>query len=113
MSSATRTSALARAASAAARSPDSQCPMWVVAFSGPRAGRGARAPGRGGLGGARLGGGAVTGFPVPDVVVGLLGAAVGAQDLRSGLERLLRIEDDRQRLAVAQAPAHPRPRAGG
>ena len=48
----------------------------------------------------RIGGGAVTGFPVPDVVVGLLGAAVGAQDLRSGLERLLRIDDDRQRLVV-------------
>ncbi len=55
------TSAAARAASVAARSPDSQCQMWLFCLSG---------------------------------------AAVRPEDERVRLERLERIDDDRQRLVV-------------
>ncbi len=55
--------------------------------------------GRGEVG---VGGGPVTGFPVPDVVVLLVRAAVGAKDERAVLERLVRVDDDRERLVVDQ-----------
>ena len=61
MSSSIRTSAAASAASAFARSPDSQCQMWLVCLSG---------------------------------------GAVRAEDEGVLLERLVRIDDDRQRLVV-------------
>ena len=57
------TSAAARSASVAARSPDSQCQMWLFCLSG---------------------------------------AAVRSQDEGVGLERLERVDDDRQRLVVDQ-----------
>ena len=42
----------------------------------------------------------VTRFPVPDVVVLLVRSPVGTEDERVGLERLVRVDDDRQRLVV-------------
>ena len=44
--------------------------------------------------------GRVTRFPVPDVVVRLLRPTVGPEDERIGFERLVRVDDDRQRLVV-------------
>ena len=54
------------------------------------------------LGGRERGirGGPVARFPVPDVVVLLVRAPVGTEDERVGLERLVRVDDDRQRLVV-------------
>ena len=47
-----------------------------------------------------VGGALVTGLPVPDVVVLLVLAAILAQHRRIGLERLERVDHDRQRLVV-------------
>ncbi len=52
-----------------------------------------------GLGEGAVGGGPIAPFPVPDVVV-LLVLLVGAEHGRAGLERLLRIDDDGQRLVL-------------
>ena len=54
------------------------------------------------LGGGQrgVGPGTVARFPVPDVVVGLVRAAVRAEDERVRLQRLVRVDDDRQRLVV-------------
>ena len=52
----------------------------------------------GGEGG--IGRGLVARFPVPDVVVLLVLGPVRAKDERVGLERLVRVDDDRQRLVV-------------
>ena len=54
MSSETVTSAAAMAVSVAARSPDSQCQMWLLAFSGPRSGRSTNAPGSSDLCGSTM-----------------------------------------------------------
>ena len=48
----------------------------------------------------RVGGRLVARLPVPDVVVRLVRAAVRAQDEGVRLERLVRVDDDRQRLVV-------------
>ena len=48
----------------------------------------------------RVGRRLVARLPVPDVVVLLVRAAVGAEDERVRLERLVRVDDDRQRLVV-------------
>ena len=47
-----------------------------------------------------VGPGPVARFPVPDVVVRLVLAAVRAEDERVRLHRLVRVDDDRQRLVV-------------
>jgi hypothetical protein len=48
----------------------------------------------------RIGGRAVTGFPMPDVVVLLVRPAIGTQDRGVREHRLERVEQDRQRLVV-------------
>jgi hypothetical protein len=48
----------------------------------------------------RVGGGSVTRFPMPDVVVLLVRSTVRTEDERAVLERLVRVGDDRQRLVV-------------
>ena len=53
-----------------------------------------------GLGDRGVRPGPIARFPVPDVVVGLVGAAVGPQHERIRLQRLEGIDDDRQRLVV-------------
>ena len=53
-----------------------------------------------GLAHRRVGGGLVARFPVPDVVVGLVRTAVGTEDGRIGQERLVRVDDDLERLVV-------------
>ena len=53
-----------------------------------------------GLGHRGIGPGSIAGLPVPDVVVGLVLAPVRAQDERARLHRLVRVDDDRERLVV-------------
>ena len=53
-----------------------------------------------GGGDGRIGRGPIAGFPVPDVVVRLVRPAIGPEHEGIGLERLERVDDDRQRLVV-------------